>query len=443
MLGTLAPLDVGAEPPEPPRAAMRPEAPPVGPLRILVETPHDGALVASADPSVVVAGRVLLPNGKLDVFDLVIVIDRSKSTDAPTGVDIDGDGYVGRAPDSRYADGSSDDPGDSVLAAEIVAARTLIAQLDPATTRVALVSFSGDTDPETPDAHVLTPLSSDYLAAHRALDALLEEWPSGRTHLAAAIHTATAELMGIGFTSSEPRPEARKIILLMTDGQPTLPIPFSPKQNADATFLAARLAARGGIRIDAFAIGRDANENPDVTQGIAAITRGEFTGVVEPRDLVSTFERLRLASIEAFEVHNRTTQSEAEVVLLESDGHFAALVELAPGDNRLELRARGEGGRWTFRPLRVQLAPSEGLAKLHPRYLEHRTRLLEEKLSSLRRRQLSLEAREDVFGPSPAGPEGGDVSQTTEGRARPSERSLEIQVEEPELPAAVPAAPAP
>jgi len=445
-IGTLSPLDVGAEPPDSSAATSARVTPsPMReprPLRVRIETPDDGAVVASADADVFVAGRVLTPSGELDVFDLVIVIDRSKSTDAPTGVDIDGDGYVGRAPESRYADGSSDDQGDSVLAAEVVAARTLIEQLDPETTRVAVVAFSGDTDPETPDASVLSALSNDYSEANRVLDEVLDDWPSGRTHLAAAIHTATAELLGLGATPSSPRPEAKKIILLMTDGQPTLPVPFAPGENAEASFRAARLAARGGIRIDSFAIGRDANEDPEVTRAISALTHGEFTGVLEPRDLVSTFESLRLASVRAVEALNRTTGAVSDAVMLEPDGRFSALVALAPGENVLEIRAQGETGRWTHRTLKLRLVAGAAAPPLHARWLERRSRLLEARLMQLRRRQVELEI--ELFGDA-AYPGGRPLDPPRPGEpdAERAGGQLEIEITTVEEPSSVPASPAP
>jgi len=78
-LGTLAPLEVNAESPaEPKSGTHRPDpgsTKGLGPLRVRVETPHDGAVIASADASVMVAGRVLTPSGALDTFDLVIVIE--------------------------------------------------------------------------------------------------------------------------------------------------------------------------------------------------------------------------------------------------------------------------------------------------------------------------------------------------------------------------------
>jgi len=359
-------------------------------LSIRIDTPSPGAVVASAEPSCMVVGRVLFDGAELDPFDLVLAIDRSKSTDAPTGADIDADGYVGQAPGGRIGDRASDDRGDSVLAAEVVAAHTLLDQLDSRTTRVAIVAFSGRADSETPDAETLAPLSFDYAAARQALDSLLVKWPSGRTNMAAALHLSTAELLGLG-ERSERRADTRRAILLMTDGQPTLPVPFSPEANGEATFQAARLAARAGIRVDTFAIGSEANDDARVLQGVAALTQGTFTPVLEPRALVSTFEALRWARVERIEARNQTTGRAAEALVVEPDGRFSAMLPLEPGLNRLEIRAHGAHRRSTVREVEVELLPAGHVAEPDPRWIAERTRLLEQKLLELQRRQLHVE----------------------------------------------------
>ena len=66
--------------------------------------------------------------------DVVLVLDESGSTFAASGADVDGDGKLGRAD-------LSTDPGDSIFAAELVAAEKLTEQFDPDVVRVGLVGF--------------------------------------------------------------------------------------------------------------------------------------------------------------------------------------------------------------------------------------------------------------------------------------------------------------
>jgi hypothetical protein len=366
------------------------EAPFLTVPRLAIETPRDGDFVAASESTVFVAGRAFYGDRAAELFDLAIVLDLSKSTDAPCGIDLDGDGHVGVAPQAIFSDGSSDDFGDSVLAAEVAAAHALIDQLDPRTTRVALVAFSGDSDPKTPDARLLMPLGGDYTAAHRALDELLEDWPTGRTNVAAALNLATAELIGTASAQSAPRRDAVRVILLLTDGQPTLPVPFEPEQNVERARVAGRLAVRAGIRIDTFAIGQEANEDVSMTAGLAALSGGRFTPVLDPGQLVAAFEQIQLADLRAVDVKNLTTGVEAEEVLIESDGRFAALVPLADGENQLEISAELEDRRLKRR-VRVLRTAEQHAPLLEARWIPQRTRLLEQRLQTLRRRELTIE----------------------------------------------------
>ena len=396
--------------------------PPLPQLRLNVETPLDGAVVGGADPSVFIAGRAQYGEREAVLFDLVIVLDRSKSTNAPSGSDIDGDGYVGRPSDRRFSDGSSDDRGDQVFAAEIAAARALLDQLDPRTTRVGIVEFAGDSDRQTPDALTRFALSHDYEAAQRALDELGELQPSGATNLAAALNLATAELIGTPSAKSEIRPGAVRVALVLSDGNPTLPVPFAPEINAEKALEAAQRAARAGVRVDFFAIGNDEEIDITVPMEIARITQGRFTSVTSPSDLVSTFEALRLVDVEELVARNLTTGAKTDAVWIEPDGRFATLIPLADGENRIELMARTSDGQRVRRWLRVMRSATGEVAVLEPRWLALRTRVLEQSLRSAVRKGLEIE----VMGASqpgvPASAEEGSDSRDS------SRRSIDIVV---------------
>jgi hypothetical protein len=332
----------------------------------------------------------------------MVVIDTSFSTHAPANADIDGDGLVGARLGSRWLPflawllpmGNSD-PDDSVLAAEVEATRTLLHQLDPQTTRVGVVSFSGSGRDNARDARVEVALSSEYGRVERALDRLLEAGPDGRTNIRDGIVLAARELAGGDDAFSEPRSDAKKVMLFMSDGRPTLPVPQSPGENARLAIEAAQEAAALGIRIDTFAIGRSATKSPRVQVEMAAISQGNFTPVRDPQNLIAVFEDIRLAEIERVEVTNTTTGERAPHVLVESDGHFAAVVAVRDGANWIDVCARATDGKERTLRVPVRLIPAATPQAMDARLLARRTRLFEDYLAELREKSLEIEAERD------------------------------------------------
>jgi len=365
-------------------------------LRLVVEAPRPQAVIASADGRIFVTGRALrIPTGKvhgvMQHFDVIVTIDTSASTRAPAGADVDEDGKIGRMRFSRFLPFiprlvtlASDDPGDSILAAEVAAARTLLDQLDPETTRVGVVAFAGDDYSDAPHARTIIALTSDYALVTAALLELLEAGPAGMTNIPRAIEVSAAELGAGGFRESEPRDDATKIVLFMTDGRPTLPIPDVPSENALIALDAASRAADHGIRFDTFAIGRDANDDPAVVEEMAMVTGGDFTPVRHPSDLVATFRGISLARVDQLELRNATTGRLAEETHLGADGTFSGIVELAEGRNRLEVKASSNDGIEAREVIEVHLATAGQAQQLTGRLLDRKMRLLESKLAALR-----------------------------------------------------------
>jgi len=358
-------------------------------LRLSLETPREAQSIADSDGEAFVAGRALVVEPRAEQFDLVVVIDTSRSTAAPSGADVDGDGYLGASRQGRRFDGTCDDWGDTVLAAQILATRTLLSQLDPGTTRVGIVTFSGDEDPSTPDAVRLAPMTRDYAHLGDVLDYLLGHRPRGKTNIAEAVTTAASELLGSPGARSRARDGATRIVLLMTDGQPTLP--QNRGEARGAALVAAQEAADAGVRVDSFAIGIEANEDPSVPKALADQTGGVFTAVFTPSELVAHFEKMRLTRLARVDVRNRTTRQDASHVVLEPDGGFAALVPLADGENIIEIAGRASDGS-TARTTRVvhQIRGGQTPA-LSPRLAKWRTRVLENQLELVRGRRLELE----------------------------------------------------
>jgi hypothetical protein len=377
------------------RVPRRPIPKPLAQLQLEIEAPAPDELIGAADGKLVVSGRALSAALRGGRFDVIVIIDTSTSTAAPSGADVDGDGELGdsRIPGiGRLLALSSSDPGDSVLAAEIAAARTLLDQLDPHSTRVGVVAFAGDSHEATPDARVAVPLSADYAQVEAALDALLAAGPRGRTNIQAAVLLATRELTGGAAARSQPRPQARKVALLMTDGQATLPDASSRRRCGRLAIEAAEQAAGLGIRIDAFAVGHEAADEPWVPRELASATGGVFTPVVQPGDLVAAFQDVRLADVTGIQISNLTTRRPAEQVRLDSDGWFTGIVGLTRGRNRIEVRAYASDGRRIIRVIDARLAAAGPPQALSPRLMARRTRMLQTRLDQTRTQTLELEA---------------------------------------------------
>jgi hypothetical protein len=380
-------------PPEPEPAAGTP-------LRIEIETPLDGALIGDPAGLAFVAGNALAHSGELEQFDIVFVIDQSQSTLSPSGGDVNGDGRS----EGWSCDGVHPVLGvfgaplglcalspDSVLAAELNAVRTLVGQLDPRTTRIGVVSFDGDSQPRTSDAHVLCPLTAEYAHVRSALDEIEASGPRGLTNFRDAIELGAHVLSSL----HETRPEAQRILIFLSDGQPTAPYEQSIHQNRRLAVEAALSAARSGLRIDAYAIGAEALSNPVVLVEMSRVSGGIFTPVQRPSDLQSIFEQVDFSEIEALSVRNLTTAAEAQYVAQRSDGGFAGLLEMAPGSNVIEVYARSSDGSEATRRLRVQFAADGPPQPLSPHWVSERNRLLENQLADLRRRNLQVEAQRD------------------------------------------------
>ncbi len=193
---------------------------------------------------------VSIEKGDFAGLDVIIALDTSDSTAAPSGADLDGDGKTGVPPSDettlqsilrQLLPRAESDPEDSILAAEVAGVRQLLQHLDPRTTRVGIVRFSGDDDPHTPDAYTEVPLTADYRKVEDGLEVLLWRGPLGLTNMVAGVNLATIELLGSKSASSTEREGAERVIMFLSDGLPTLPLENQHPQNAK---LAIEQAAR-------------------------------------------------------------------------------------------------------------------------------------------------------------------------------------------------------
>lgn len=371
-------------------------------LQLAIETPTADALVGDPGGMAFVAGKALAHFGDFEIFDIVFVIDQSDSTSAPSGADIDGDGEIGRRRGESYLSILGDmlplpvtDNGDSVLNAELAAVETMLGQLDPRTTRVGIIAFSGDTDPLTSDATVFTPLTTDYDRVRKGIDEIRNMGPTGRTNMLQGVQVGTVELIGSQSALSTKRPGARRIMLFLTDGRPTLPLDASTHQNRRLAISAAAKASSHQIRIDTFAVGEEALSEPIVTVEMARVTDGVFTPVMNPKDLPAVFEQVNFSEIETLEIKNLTTKQTAEYSLRSADGSFSALVPMREGDNTVEVYAKSTDGTEGRQRVKLRFLPGAEVQPLSPALLAARNRLMESRLLDLKQRRVEIQTARD------------------------------------------------
>ncbi len=354
-------------------------------MNLVVEYPSDGSTIPEAGGcGTFVAGWA---GGTL--FDVVFVIDTSKSTNDPSGADIDGDGLVGRGRVDESGEFESSDPGDSILAAEIAAARELLYSLHPVQTRVGIVGFSGSPPrpfewivPRNPSAVTASPLALDHAAADAALDRMASRAPEGSTDIAAGIDRAVAEFEATR-DDAPSEFQRRRFVLFFTDGYPTLP--FGPKEkakNIDAVLEATERARNARVRIHTFAIGSRALSSPTAALEMAERTGGAFTPVRHPADLVEAVRTVVLGEPQV-SLRNATTGDDAYPFSVAPDGAFHGFVRLKQGSNRIEIRAESEGAPAQSEVFDLDLDPNAAESPLPRHLVSRRVASLEACLESM------------------------------------------------------------
>ncbi|MCH7768195.1 MAG: VWA domain-containing protein [Nitrospinae bacterium] len=336
-------------------------------VRVSINDPRDGETISEPRDVIFVGGHAYARGEEAPAFDIAILIDTSGSTSKSSGVDVNGNGIVGLTSRPTAVISvfgvrieATADPGDSILAAEVLAARKLISQLNPRTTRVALVSFAGDylpgtgkggnrtylANPATPDAYLEQPLTNNFRLARVALGQVERGGPYGGTNIAEGIRVAIKELTGLSGSGSVPRRDAHKVILLLTDGFPTFPVGSHRMDPGDVKLAveAAEVAGRFGIRAHTFALGREALSEPFTVKEVARVTGGRFTPVPDPADIITVLPGINLIDLYRVEVVNVTTGQRALRVKSGPDGSFRALVPVQNGLNKISAVARATDG---------------------------------------------------------------------------------------------------
>jgi hypothetical protein len=369
-------------------------------LDLSIEYPRDGAEVASTVCGTFVAGRARATHGAPRRFDVMLVIDTSRSTLDAAGTDVNGNGVVGEPRlgglGSMVGAGLTDE-GDSILAAEIAAARRVLAGFDPRSTRVGLVAFAGDPPGYSGNrkpAVTIGELTREYPQLEHELEQLQQVPPLGNsTHMAAGIDQATIELTGLRGARSKPDPDSEKVVFFFTDGQPTAPY-AREADDVRAVLRAATRAQRANIRIHSFAIGPEALAGPIAAVEMASRTHGYFVPVRKPGDLVDIVEQVSFANIEKVTLEQAKTRVEAKPFRITADGSWAGFLALEPGANTILATAVAEEGAKAERRIEVSSVdkPADGTEPDLPVDLVvQRNRLLEDCLLIARQQRLDAE----------------------------------------------------
>jgi len=327
--------------------------------------------------------------------DVVIVIDRTASTFAPSGVDLDGDGLIGKTVKvpTRYGQWISrvTDPDDSIARAQMIAARRLIERLNPESTRMGLVTF-GRTE------RVKARLGSSREELLAVLDHLPKRPERGGTYFYGAL-IASIKVFELG-QPSENGARHRSIIFL-SDGRPNEPPP--PSFAAKAAVRASQHAAKANIRIYAFALGTEVAANPDVFLEMTRANGGELLIVENPGEIVEYVPHMSLSRLEKVEIENISTGRTARAVRLFPDGTFDGFAPLTPGENLLRVTIYGEAGTRSLERTvffeRTARDSAKGRRRLELLLEQLKIRTLETQLAEqarqkrerIRKRQLTIE----------------------------------------------------
>ncbi len=323
----------------------------------VIRDPHPRQTVyRHYDPNLPVSGFATALGGD-GSYDLRLVIDVSTSTTEYAETDVSGDG--------RRDDVWSGP--DSILQAQIRAASQFVRTLkrlprnhDGSRIHVGIVTFAGDErfrlrpedarfDP-TPqaiyalanrDADSFAPLTRDYRAIRTQLQALSRTKPVGTTNFAAGIGKAIIELAGLEEQGarSRPRADSQKVILFLTDGKPRLP--YDRFQAKRAALHAAKLAEKLDIRINSFALGKNAVTRTvsGSVKGMAHRSGGSFVELENPGDIVTILNATSFAYVDQVKLVNQTTDQETRYVTTGIDGSFYGEIPLEEGENEIEVIA--------------------------------------------------------------------------------------------------------
>lgn len=231
-------------------------------------------------------------------LDLILLVDASLDAATSTGTDVNGDGKVDPGKGIRLTKGvlptvSFRTGEDSILAAEIYAARRIVASAIHEGTRIGVVLMAQPFDPhpcelvpEGPGAELLQPLTEDRTAVLAALDRIALRRAGGASNLAEGLRMSVSMLTGLPDMGAEARPDARRTVLFFGHRAPTFPFGSPYHTSPDDIALAertAKVAATAGVRIEILTFGTGEGMVISSLARIAEITGGALTRVPDVR----------------------------------------------------------------------------------------------------------------------------------------------------------------
>jgi hypothetical protein len=158
---------------------------------------------------------------------------------------------------------------------------------------------------------------------------------------------AITELAGLSGARSARRPDAKKVVLFLTDGLPTFPFgsgSASDDGDTEAALNASRLAHKAGIMVNTYALGPNALTNPLAATEMARITLGTFMPVQNPGDIISFLQGVTFSNIDDVVFTNLTTREVSYDVDLSPDGSFSGFVPVREGLNKVRVTALASDG---------------------------------------------------------------------------------------------------
>ena len=228
----------------------------------------------------------VVPAHELGALEVVVAIDASASTAEPSGGDVNEDGYVGEprrrgAPELR---GTSTDPGDSLLAVQVAAARALVAGVASPIRRFSVVAYSS---PERgPGAG--SPTVGNAASLDASFDAILEAGSGGGGQFSHGMNLAVESLLA----SAPRRDSPRRLVLFVSDGpEPSFRAASGERRRLDPAMRGAAEQALGAsIAFHTLGIGEAAEAKlPHQLARIAGATGGRFRAVPDPSILHCAF----------------------------------------------------------------------------------------------------------------------------------------------------------
>jgi von Willebrand factor type A domain. len=360
---------------------------------VQIRSPKDGSQITQEQGYVLVSGKVASRATRSSLVDIFLVLDVSNSTAQYAGVELPEFSefpnfywYRERArpplPCAGMARAGGFNLRSSILAAEIVASRRLLSQLNPETTRVGVITFGGQ-------AWLRQSLTHDFEQVRSALDSIYKRGPDGGTNMVGGIRVATDELSGKG--ESEKYLDSIKALFFFTDGFPTLPSRDCTSTNADLAIDAARRAGKAGISVHVFALGEEALSQPRAAIGIARESGGTYTAVSRPADVLALVDKVSAVGLDSIQVTNETIQQKALQSRLAVDGFFASAVPVAEGLNRIQVLGRASDGSVARDVITVHYEPGKERSLALEVFLENEKRSLDLEVSLEEAKRLKLE----------------------------------------------------